>query len=186
VQDTERHTGQHHALAFNPRLCSSNAFFVVDVLHRGGGLRLNLRFHAADGLVEVFLLLHPCGFAAENGAIQIGIAAQATCALHQLGQCLARADLVDAGHFDFATQAHKLGALFQRHGDVVHAKDGDHVTGHELDVVGGVFVFDGLAQVEGDQGGFDGFGVQAFDGCVVPVDFGQLVFDVAHHALIAR
>ena len=49
----------------------------------------------------------------------------------------------------------------------------------------GVFVDDGFAQVEGDEDGFDFFGVQTLDGGVVPVDFIEQVFHVVRDARAA-
>ena len=136
---------------------------------RGTGA-LHLGFEAADDLVEVLLLLLAHALAGEFGAIQVGLRREAPGALDELGDGFAGLGLVDAGRGDFAFDAHDAGLLGHGQAQVGAVHDGDHVVSLQLQVVGGVFVDDGLGQVEGDQLGAQFGLVQALDDGVFPVD----------------
>ena len=104
--------------------------------------------------------------------------------MQQLRQRFARGNLVEARLLNFTANAHKLCAFSNRHRQICNAEDGDHIARQQGQVVGRVFVFNGFAQIEGDQHSFDFLSIKALDGGIVPVDFFQQVFNFVEGVLI--
>ena len=116
----------------------------------------------------MLLLAH--AFAVELGAKHIGLGCEASHALNQLGKCFAGQDLIDTRCGDFALNTHNARFALGGQLHVGTAQDGDNVTRLQDQVVRGVFLQDGFAQVEWDEFYAQVFGVKALNNCVVPVN----------------
>ena len=126
-----------------------------------------------DKLVEAALLIDARRFPCELGAVEVGLRGEASRALDEGPEALARAHVIDAGCVEFAFEA-GLGVLLRDgDADIGLGEDGHHVPGAQLQVLGLIAFEDEFAGIERDQFGLQVACVLALDDGIVPVDLGD-------------
>ena len=113
------------------------------------------------------------------GAEQVSLACDATGPGQHAAQRVARLQLVHPRAFHLSFHTHQARGACLRAPQILSSEDGDHVPGLKFQVVRGVSVHHGLAQMERQQPCGHAVGIQALHGGVLPV---RLVHQIAQRA----
>src|SRR5205809_5697644 len=94
-----------------------------------------------------------------------------------MSQSFSRIDLVNASRAKFSFKTDKFRLLADGDLHVRLGKDGDHISGHQRKVLGGIS-FDGLPQIERQQMKSEIRGIQALNDGVSAVNFRRRTLDL--------
>jgi hypothetical protein len=150
---------------------------VIWIRRKGEVASLDPHVQALDVLIDSGLLDCAGGFASELRSVKISVRGKSPGTIDYIPQRLPRLHRIRASVGELPFECHYLCLLRNRDPYVGFGENRDDVSGLQFQVLSFVVSQDQLAQVKGNQDGFQIIGIESLDDGVVPIDLWRRLGD---------